>query len=144
VVIGLRFHHPRALEITYAPAPTPAGEICINGAVNSPGLYPLFTGDSLADVIGAAGGLTDNADLSQVELKILEQGEVASFQRVNINTADAWLLEALPGLGKVKAQAVVDYRFAHGPFRDVNELLKVDGFGPVILENLRPFITVGD
>jgi len=126
------------------PAHTPVGSIYIGGEVNSPGIYPVAAGDTLEDVIRAAGGLAEGADPSYVELIVPEQGEAAGFQKVNINTADAWLLAALPGIGDVRAQAIIAFRQQHGPFRDINELLKVRGFGSVTLENIKAFITVAD
>jgi len=144
VVIGLKYGRSQPIEISLSPAPALEGKIYIGGEVHNPGIYPLYTGDSLEDVIGAAGGITDNADLSHIELIISEKGEVAALQKVNINTADAWLLAALPGIGDVRAQAIVAYRRENGPFRDVNELLKVAGIGNATLENIRDLITVGD
>jgi competence protein ComEA len=144
VVIGLKYRHNQPIEISLTPTPAPAGEIYIGGEVNNPGIYPFYAGDSLEAVLRAAGGVTGNADLSRIELSIPERGEVAGLQKVNINTADTWLLAALPGIGDVRAQAIVAYRRENGPFRDVNELFNVEGFGAVTLENIRDLITVGD
>jgi competence protein ComEA len=144
VVIGSKYGRSQPIEISLYPAPVLEGEIYIGGEVSNPGIYPLEGGDTLKDVIQAAGGVNDNADLSHIELIISEKGEVAALQKVNINTADAWLLAALPGIGDVRAKAIVAYRRENGPFRDVNELLKVTGIGNVTLENIRDLITVGD
>ncbi|WP_203233828.1 MULTISPECIES: ComEA family DNA-binding protein [unclassified Actinomyces] len=57
--------------------------------------------------------------------------------RVNINTADAAELEALPGIGPALAQRIVDYRNEHGPFASVDELTSVSGIGAAKLEALR-------
>ena len=62
---------------------------------------------------------------------------------LNINTATAQQLQALPGIGAVKAQAIVDYREEHGPFRYVEELRNVRGIGESILESVMDHITVG-
>jgi competence ComEA-like helix-hairpin-helix protein len=67
------------------------------------------------------------------------------LQRVNINTADVERLTiALPGIGPVKAQAIVTYRETYGPFTSVEQLLDVPGIGPVTMEALRPLVTVSD
>ena len=60
---------------------------------------------------------------------------------VNINTASASELDALPGIGPVLAQRIVEYREANGPFASVDGLLEVKGLGPGILEAIRPQIT---
>jgi len=65
--------------------------------------------------------------------------------RLDINRADAATLAAgLPGIGAVKAAAIVAYRVAQGPFLAVDDLLAVKGIGPRTLERLRPLITLGD
>src|SRR5262249_31320664 len=48
----------------------------------------------------------------------------------------------LPGVGPKRAEQIEAYRRTHGPFRSVEELRKVPGFGPVALERLRDLITV--
>ena len=62
---------------------------------------------------------------------------------VNINTADAQTLAtALDGVGAARAQAIVQYRDAHGPFRSVNDLTQVKGIGERVLTANRDRITV--
>ena len=63
-------------------------------------------------------------------------------QSININLASAAELETLPGIGEVKAQAIVDYRVLNGPFTSVEELLEVKGIGPVTLDKVRDLITI--
>ncbi len=62
---------------------------------------------------------------------------------LNINTATVEELTALPGIGEAKAQAIVDYRAEHGPFRYPEELLNVKGIGEGILEGLLDYVTTG-
>ena len=61
---------------------------------------------------------------------------------VNINTATKDELVALPGIGPAKAQAIVDYRKAHGPFKTVEELKDVKGIGAKRFEKLKPDLAV--
>jgi len=61
---------------------------------------------------------------------------------VDINSADAIQLEKINGIGPAKAQAIVDYRTKNGPFQKVEDLEKVAGIGPKMLEKMKPDITV--
>jgi competence ComEA-like helix-hairpin-helix protein len=63
---------------------------------------------------------------------------------LNINTATASQLEALPGIGPTTAQQIVNYRSQHGPFPQIESLLQVPGIGPITFERIKFFITVGD
>ncbi|MFH1663038.1 MAG: ComEA family DNA-binding protein [Chloroflexota bacterium] len=134
------------IEISLPPTTSPqlAGQVYIGGAVNNPGYYPLKEGDDIEDLIRAAGGLTDGTDLSLIELRIPQPGEENETQKIDINRAPAWLLEALPGIGEVKAQAIIDCRQQNGLFKNINELLKVEGIGQATLDNIRDFITIAD
>ena len=143
IIAWSRYNQSQPIEIFTAPGQELPGTFYIGGAVNNPGFYPLKARDSLEGIIRAAGGTADSADLSQVNIHIPEIGEEKP-QKVDLNRAEAWLLEALPGIGEIKAQAIIDYRQQNGRFHDINELIKVDGIGTSIFERIKHLITVVD
>ena len=61
---------------------------------------------------------------------------------VNINTADMAALEALPGIGQAKAQAIIDYRTANGNFSSVEDLTQVKGIGEKLLAKIKDLVEV--
>lgn len=73
----------------------------------------------------------------------LPVGTAFAAELININTADATLLDTLPGVGQTKAAAIVDYRTKNGPFATTADIQKVSGIGPVTFANMEKLITVG-
>jgi competence protein ComEA len=144
IVVWARYSHSQPIDISMPPDQELAGTIYIGGAVSNPGLYPLKTGDSIEALIQAAGGNTGGAESTQLKLYLHEVGEKENPQKVNINRAELWLLEALPGIGQTRAQAIIDYRCQNGLFRNINELTKVDGIGMTTYEQIEHLITVAD
>lgn len=130
------------LDISPPPGQQLAGQIYIGGAVAIPGIYPVKDDDTLESLILAAGGATANADLSRLSLQVSVTGEDETAQKININLAEAWLLEALPGIGPARAQAIIDYRSQNGPFRQILELINVEGIGMATYEQIKELITV--
>ena len=63
--------------------------------------------------------------------------------RIDLNTASVQELATLPGIGQVRAQAIVDYRSANGPFASVSEVTKVPGIADGIYQRLKDHATVG-
>ncbi|GAG80834.1 unnamed protein product, partial [marine sediment metagenome] len=133
-----------SIEISLPPSQELTGEIYIGGAVSSPGFHPLESGASIDALIQAAGGTTADADLTRLKLYIPGVGEGEQPQKIDINRAEAWLLEALPGIGQSKAQAIINYRQQHGAFRNIAELTEIEGIGPAIYEQIKDLITVAD
>lgn len=72
-----------------------------------------------------------------------EAAEAGAMEMVDINTADAAMLEMLPGIGATKAAAIVAYRDENGPFSTVADLGMVKGIGEATVEKLKDKITVG-
>lgn len=120
-----------------------SGELHIGGAVSNPGIYPLREGDTIQALLLDAG-VEPGADLSRIELHISPKGKTEMPQKIDINRAEPWLLQALPGIGEVRAQAIVGYRNEHGPFRIMEDLLKVSGIGPATFDRIKDYITVAD
>ncbi len=148
IVAWSRYSPCQAIEISL---PTSAeGEVCevrevyIGGAVSSPGFHQLEYGESVEALIEAAGGTTDNADLTGLRLYIPSVGEGEEPQKIDLNRAEAWLLEALPGIGSSKAQAIIAYRQKNGGFRNITEITEVEGIGPDIYDQIKDLITVAD
>lgn len=136
-------------EIAILP-PSPEMTVYVEGEVVHPGVYTLTDGARVADGIEAAGGFTKDAERGSVNLAapLRDGAQVHVYgpgdipQRVDINTAEGWLLEALPGIGEVLARRIIDYRIENGPFLDIEDLARVDGIGPALIDKLRDKITV--
>jgi len=165
-----------------APAFEPGAVEAVNivvhiiGAVNAPGVFELPDGSRINDVLILAGGETEYADLSRINLAAFardamqiivpvlgeEIDEVFIFSEdnapaaggispaavqgsglININTATAAELQALPGIGPVLSQNIIDFRETHGAFASVGELINVARIGPATLERIRELVTVG-
>lgn len=138
-------------------ASAPKLVVHVVGAVRRPGLYRLSDRSRIADAVTRAGGPTRRADLSAVNLAapVADGVQVVvpakappdkgggepppSGQQgpVHLNTASLEELDALPGVGPVTAQKILDYRQQHGAFASIDELDAIPGIGPARLEQLR-------
>ncbi len=74
----------------------------------------------------------------------MAQAAGAAKGKVNINTAGAAELDTLPQIGLKLAQRIIDYRTANGPFKKVEDLMKVQGIGEKNFARLKDLITVGE
>ena len=70
------------------------------------------------------------------------ESETRDGDRININTATLEELMTLPGIGKAKAQSIIDYRESIGPFRSAGDITKVKGIGDAIYADIMDLITV--
>jgi len=145
VMLAVQHSRSQPVEIVLSQTEPPelSGEIYIGGAVANPGIYPVKEGDTLQTLLSDAG-IEPDADLSHIEIDVPREGEGQSPQKIDINRAELWLLEALPGIGEVLAQRIADYRSENGPFRRIEDLLKVSGIGPATFEKIKDYITVSD
>jgi competence protein ComEA len=144
VFLSIRLAHLQPVEITlYDPKPLNSSEnISIGGAVVRPGIYEAKPGDTLTSIISAAG-VSDNTDTANIKIYV-PTNEISQPQKVNLNRAEVWLLEALPGIREGRARLIVDYRDKHGPFHNVDDLLKIEGFGISVVDKIRDYATVVD
>lgn len=153
--------------LTPVPTPTPAPlRVYVSGAVAHPDVYQLPSGSIVKDALAAAGGALPGADLARLNLaqQLFDQQQVhvplagetpppvsSSAQTISpssgsgcldINRATLEELDGLPGIGSTYAQRIIEYRAAHGPFQDVEELAEVKGIGPATLEKIRDLVCV--
>ena len=145
VMLAVQHSRSQPVEIVLSQTEPPgqSGEIYIGGAVANPGIYALREGDTLQMLLSDAG-IEPDADLSHIEIYVPQEGEEQSPQKIDINRADPWLLEALPGIGEVLAQSILDYRSENGPFKRIEDLLKVSGIGEATFDKIKDYITVSD
>ncbi len=107
------------------------------------GFHPLKEDDTIQALLSSVGIETD-ADLDNIKICIPREGKASLPQKVDINQAEAWLLEALPGIGPSRAQAIVDYRNENGPFKRIEDLFQVEGIGEGTFNKIKHYITVSD
>lgn len=141
--------------------------VSVVGLVVRPGLVTLPAGARVADAVDAAGGLLPEADPASVNLAapVSDGAQIAvglsaavagqdgsgvatpgagsrTGGRVDLNAATVADLDALPGIGPVLAQRIVEHRTRHGPFRTVDELDDVPGIGPATAAELAELVSV--
>ena len=136
----------------------------IKGEVLRPDVYELNEGSIVKDLIEAAGGLTSEADISNInrakevknhELVIIrnindvsnieEHDDIIEIEKENdvvisINDADISKLKEIPGIGDVKANSIIMYREKNGGFKSIEELKNVDGIGEKTFEKIKDSI----
>ncbi len=135
--------------------------VYVCGAVKEPRVAALPEGSRAVDALELAGGFLEDADRDYVNLAAqLSDGERLFFPSkeeaaaltkaqsdmgnglVNINTADEALLATLPGIGTVRAKAIVEYRKKHGDFKNKESLMEVGGIKRNIYNDLEDLIRV--
>lgn len=155
---------PVVAPLRVASRPAAAAKLLVvdvAGQVRRPGLYKLPAGSRVDDAIAAAGGGTRKAQLDGVNLAApIADGEqivvpasgaggVAADSSpagsspsapLDLNSATLEQLEALPGIGPVTAQKILDYRQQHGAFHSVSELEGVPGIGPAHIAQLKGLV----
>ncbi len=147
-----------------AASPSPAASVTVHvvGEVRDPGVVELPAGSRVVDALRAAGGLRRGGELGGTNLaRVLADGErlevggpetaVAGVAGgpagspgglLDLNSATAEQLDALPGIGPVTAAKILAWRSTHNRFSVVDELAEVPGIGPRTLADLRPLVRV--
>ena len=136
-------------------------KIHILGQVNYNGILELEEGSRIDDAIKKAGGITDQADITKINLAyklsdgqklyipsitdeeteyILENEKIE--EKININTATQTELETLPGVGPSLALKILNYRKENGKFKTIEEIQNVSGVGENKYEEIKEKITV--
>lgn len=144
----------------------------ISGAVNKEGVIEILSTARIKDAIEMAGGVKENADLTNINLaQVLEDGvkiyipikeeqvleektsknvEVNNVKLedsnktniVNINTANQTQLETLPGIGASTALKIINYRKQNGKFNNIEDIKQVSGIGESKFNKIKNFIKV--
>lgn len=164
----LRLENNQAERTNIALSTDPSAErlnvvmIDIKGAVKNPGVYEVEQNDRVIDAVKLAGGYSADSDSSKVNLaERLNDGMVIYIphigeeippdysllasqkeNQVSINKAMEKDLETLPGIGKVKAKAIIQYRKENGPFTSIEQLKNVPGIGDRSFQLIEDDITI--
>lgn len=135
-------------------------QVCVHvcGYVVTPGVYYLKEGARKHEAVEMAGGLTEEADCQYINLaETVKDGEqiyipsLAETEKgyetvgdglVNINTATIEELKMLPGVGDIKAEAIISYRENNGEFSDIQEITNVEGIKESSYEKIKNYIKV--
>jgi len=167
LVVGAYVYRNVAAAAVLSPSPAPANNpalevpsqpgllVHVVGAVENPGLYRLPRGDRVFDAIAAAGGFSQDADMSRLpnlagRLKDGEQVKVAFVKtasgtvvvRTNLNQATLEELEAVPGFSDALARECIDYRVNFGGFQNTRELVDILGMSETDYLVARRYLTL--
>ena len=137
-----RYDRSSAVEIALSERPQQSGTIYVGEGAAAPGAYPFTASDTVSDILAAAGGVKSGFSPNDLRLDIAPAGATQHGQRIDINLAEPWLLEALPGIGEVLSKRIVDFRQQNGSFRTTSDLKKVAGIGNDMYEKIKDMITV--
>lgn len=139
----------------------------IKGQVKKPDVYTIDENSIINDLIDLAGGVTENADLSNInrakklqnhemiyiadkndsnndypQATNMENGSMDNEILVDINTATTDKLKTLNGIGDSKAKSIIEYREQNGGFKSIEEIKNVTGIGDKMFEKIKESITV--
>lgn len=134
--------------------------VFICGQIQNPGVYRMNPGSRICDVIDAAGGCLETADICAVnqaerltdgckiyipalgEIPVVLEETEASDGLVHLNRATREELMTLPGIGEAKAEQILAYREEHGGFSTIDELMNISGIKEGVFNRIQDYITV--
>ncbi len=135
--------------------------VYVTGAVVSPGVYTLYEGDRIYQLIDMAGGFRDDAAQGAVNLaEVLSDGQQinictaeeyesekeaakeAGSGLVNINTATKEELMTLPGIGEAKADLIISYRNTQGSFKNAEDIKNISGIKDGVYSRIKDYICI--
>ncbi len=158
VIFGWFWFFPRPIkldDVDLAAIPIEYIEVSIDGAVVFPGIYHFFDTVTIQKALLYAGGLTEDADLSSVNLSYVLTRDQAitiasivttedpSIVLLNVNRASFSELITIPGLTETRAASLIIYREQYGEFKHLDELINVKNIGEVTLEKIKPYLSLG-
>lgn len=143
-----------ASETAYVQEDTITVHIC--GEVYFPGVYTVYEGSRIYEVVRQAGGFTKDADTEGInQAKKVSDGEQIYIPSVSekeenldtdglidINKADEAQLCTIPGIGETRAKQIIEYRDRYGSFQTIEDIVNVTGIKEGIFEKIAPYITV--
>ena len=130
--------------------------VYVSGAVKCPGVYALSDKSRVCDVLEMAGGVLDTAYIDNINMasplldgqriNIITVSEFESQKEeesylVNINEAGKERLMTLPGIGDVRAEAIIKYRQENGRFETIEDIMKVNGIKKAAFDKIKDLIT---
>ncbi|TSC87385.1 MAG: competence protein ComEA [Microgenomates group bacterium Gr01-1014_16] len=135
----------------------------VGGAVVKPGMYEAKIGSRIGEVLGLAGGITNDADTKWIDMylnraEVVKDGQkvyipfvndqasslpstslgTSKSQRININEASLAELEGLPGVGPVTAKKIIDGR----PYGRIEELMEKKIVGQKVWDQIKESVSV--
>lgn len=134
--------------------------IHIAGAVSNPGVYQVTPNQRVLEVLPVAGTLLVGANLDKINLatrikdgqRILiplhKRSKPSSVQKqshtpkISLNLGTALQLSQIKGLGKKKAESIVEFRVIHGKYKTLEDVKKVKGIGVKLFKKIKPFLTL--
>lgn len=141
----------------------------IAGAVWRPGVYTLKSGARVKDLVDKASPRSDaNLEILNLAARLKDgqkivvptrprevapgkdsRGEISPLfpgqvqeKKINLNTATLSELKTLPGIGPVRAQAIINYRHQHHGFKNIEEIKNIEGIGNITFQKLKELISI--